>query len=101
VLKSSGRNDREVMAEALDAFAAYCLYVTQDIKDTLHKAEILHWTGQLTMFDQKSSVTCHAREECFDWMHCVRVMEASYIDSAINSPNKLFKAGIPRYHHCM
>ena len=95
-----GSKDRDIVA-ALNSFAADCLYATQDFKNTLRKTEILHRTGQLAMLDQKSSIARHAGKERFDWMHCVRIMEASYIDTSINSPNKLFKAGIARYHHCM
>src|SRR6266568_6547617 len=93
-------DDRDIIA-ALNTFAAYCLYITQGIQDTLRKAEIFNRAGQFTMLDQKSPIACHACEECFDRMHCICVMEARHIHSPIHSPNKLFKAGIPCYHHRM
>ncbi len=39
-----GSKDGQIIA-ALDALAADCLYVTQDIKDALGKAEVLYRGG--------------------------------------------------------
>src|SRR5260370_34374180 len=93
-------DDREIVA-ALNMFASYRLYVTQGIKNALCETEVLHRASQLTMFDQKSSVACHASEECFDRVYCIGVMETRHINSPVDSLDKLFKAGITRHHHRM